>query len=315
MAADEEPDGARPWPRFTGVRTFARLEHTGDPSGIDVAVLGIPFDTGTSFRPGARFGPEAVRAGSVLLRPYNRALGVDCLGSRRVADLGDLAVTPGNAARSLEQIADGLAPILEAGAIPISIGGDHTIVLGELRAQARAHGPVGVVLLDSHADTNDEYYGERYFHGTPFRRAVEEGVVDPSRSIFAGMRGPTYDVAELGGAEELGFEVIPGEELGALAPDAYGERVARRLGDGPAFLSFDIDFVDPAFAPGTGTPEVGGPTAAEALALVRSLAGIRFTGFDLVEVAPAYDGPGQITAMLAANVIFEFLGLIALGND
>jgi len=307
-----QPANALSAPRYSGVRTFARCPHVTDPDGVDVAVVGIPFDTATSYRPGARFGPEAIRAGSTLLRPYHPAQGIDVFGAQSVVDYGDLAVTPGNAERTAGQIADGLAPLVEAGVTTIALGGDHSVVLGELRAHAARHGPLALVLLDAHADTWDEYYGERYFHGTPFRRAVEEGLVDPERSLLAGMRGPLYGPGDLEAPRELGFEVIAGDELRWIAPGEYGERVRARVGEGPAFFSFDVDVIDPAFAPGTGTPEVAGLTPQEALPLIRSLSGLRFAGFDVVEVAPAYDGPGQVTAMLAANVAYEFLALAAL---
>ena len=192
--------------------------------------------------------------------------------------------------------------------------GIDMIVLGELRAQHAAHGPVGLVLLDAHADTWDQYYGERYFHGTPFRRAVEEGLLDPARSLLAGMRGPLYAPADLEVPRELGFEVIPGTELIELTPEQYGARVRDRIGEGPVYLSFDIDVLDPASAPGTGTPEVAGLHPREALAFLRALAGIAFTGFDVVEVAPAYDSPGQITALNAAAVAFDLLALLAVSR-
>jgi agmatinase len=307
------PDAARA-PRYTGVRTFACCPHVESPAGVDVGFAGIPFDTATSFRPGARFGPEAIRAASQLLRPYHPPLDVDVFAGRSVADLGDLAVTPGNAARTAEQIAAGLGSIVAAGVTPIVLGGDHSIVLGELRAHHAAHGPLALVLLDAHADTWDEYYGERYFHGTPFRRAVEEGLLLPERSLLAGMRGPLYGPGDLGDARELGFEVVTGAELHALGADEYGARVRERVGDAPAFLSFDIDFLDPAYAPGTGTPEVGGASTADAQRLLRSLAGMRFCGFDVVEVAPAYDGPGQATALAAASVAYEMLALTAVAR-
>jgi agmatinase len=296
-------------PRYTGVRTFARCPHVRDLDGVDVAVVGIPFDTGTSFRVGARFGPEAVRSGSTLLRPYNPNLGVDTFASQSVVDYGDLEVTPGDTIRSLEQIAAGLRPVSERGVTAIGIGGDHTIALGELRAHAAVHGPLALILLDAHVDTNDAYYGQRYFHGTPFRRAVEEGLIDPGRSIMAGMRGSTYDDREWEAPREMGMEVIPCEELRTLPPAEYGRRARGKVGDGPAFLSFDIDVVDPGFAPATGTPEVAGLLPHEALAFVRALAGIDFRAFDVVEVSPQLDGPAQLTAMVAANVMFEMLGL------
>jgi agmatinase len=281
---------------------------------VDAAVLGVPFDTATSFRPGARFGPEAVRSASALLRPYHPPLDVDVFGTISVVDGGDLEITPGNAERSASQIAAALEPLIRAGIVPLVLGGDHSIVLGELRAQAAVHGPVGVVLLDAHADTWDQYYGEKYFHGTPFRRALEEGLIDPSRSLLAGMRGPLYAPADLDDPAEMGFEIVNGDELTQLTPAQYAARVRARIGDGPVYLSFDIDVLDPAFAPGTGTPEVGGLTPREALGYLRSLAGIAFTGFDVVEVSPPYDGPGQTTAFNAAAVAYEMLALLAVAR-
>lgn len=308
------PASGRDAPRYTGIRTFARCPHVTDVDGVDVAVVGIPFDTATSYRAGARFGPEAIRSGSTLLRPYNPAQGIDVFAEQSVVDWGDLAVTPGNAVKTLEQIASGLEPLVSAGVTPIVLGGDHSIVLGELRAHAARHGPLALVLIDAHADTWDEYYGERYFHGSPFRRAVEEGLLLPERSLLAGMRGPLYSPADLDDARAMGFEIVIGDELRAMAPVEYGRRVRARVGDAPAFLSFDIDSIDPAFAPGTGTPEVAGLLPHEALAFIRSLGGMSFTGYDLVEVSPPYDGPGQTTAMLAANVAWEFLALEAVGG-
>ncbi len=309
------PPDALGAPRYTGIRTFARLPHVREADGVDVAVLGVPFDTATSYRAGARFGPEGIRAGSTLLRPYHPQLGVDVFANQSVVDWGDLDITPGNAERTMGQIAAGLEPLVGAGITSIVLGGDHSIVLGELRAHAARHGPLALVLLDAHADVWDKYYGERLFHGTSFRRAVEEGLLQPERSLLAGMRGPVYGEADIAAPGELGFEVIPGDELRALDPADYAARVRSKVGDAPAFLSFDIDVIDPAFAPATGTPEVAGLLGHEALALLRSLAGgPRFVGFDLVEVSPPYDGPGQATALLAANVAYEFLALSALGR-
>ena len=224
-------------------------------------MIGVPFDTATSFRTGARFGPEAIRSASAMLRPYHPALDVDVFATLSVVDGGDLHVTPGNAQRTAEQIDAGLQPVLRAGIVPVVLGGDHSIVLGELRAHAAVHGPVGLVLLDAHADTWDQYYGERYFHGTPFRRAVEEGLLDPSRSLLAGMRGPLYGRGDVAEPRGMGFEVIDGDELATLTPARYGERVRSRIGDGPVYMSFDIDVLDPAFAPGTGTRRWRGSSA------------------------------------------------------
>ena len=301
-------------PRYTGIRTFARLPHVTETAGVDVAVVGAPFDTATSYRPGARFGPEGIRAGSTLLRPYHPAMGIEVWGSQTVVDWGDIGLTPGNAERTVQQIATALQPLLQADIVPLVLGGDHLVALGELRAQAAMHGPVALVLLDAHADTWDAYYGERLFHGTVFRRAVEEGLLRPERSLLAGMRGPLYSADDLGAAREMGFELITGDELRAMPLGEYGELVRTRVGDAPAFLSFDIDVIDPAFAPATGTPEVAGLLPHEALVLLRSLAGMRFVGYDVVEVSPVYDGPGQTTAMLAANIAYELLALSAVAR-
>jgi agmatinase len=309
------PADASQAPRYAGIRTFARCPYVDDPAGVDVGFVGVPFDTATSYRSGARFGPEAIRSGSALLRPWHTALEVDVFAGRSVADLGDVAITPGNAEKTAGQIAAGIGEVLKAGVTPIVLGGDHSIVLGELRAHAEAAGgPLALVLLDAHADTWDQYYGERYFHGTPFRRALEEGLLAPERSFLAGMRGPLYAASDLGEAREMGFEIVQGDDLRALSPGEYSRRVRARVGDGPAFFSFDIDVLDPAFAPGTGTPEVAGLLPHEALAFIRSLAGMRFSGFDVVEVSPPYDNAGQVTALLAANIAYEFLTLTALAS-
>jgi agmatinase len=308
------PPDASAAPRYTGIRTFARAPHSTDWANADVAVIGVPFDTATSYRTGARFGPAAIRDQSQLLRPWHPALDVDVFAALSFVDGGDLAITPGNAERTAEQIATGLEPVIAAGAVPLVLGGDHSIVLGELRAHARAHGPVGVVLLDAHADTWDQYYGERYFHGTPFRRALEEGLIDPHRSLLAGMRGPLYAPSDLDEPREWGFEIVPCEELRTWSAEQYRSRVRERVGKGPAYMSFDIDVLDPAFAPGTGTPEVAGLLPHEALSFVRALAGLPFVGFDVVEVSPQFDGPGQVTALNAASVAYEMLALTAIAR-
>lgn len=301
-------------PRYTGVRTFARCPYVTELDDVDVAVVGVPFDTATSRRPGARFGPEAIRSASIGLRPYHPPLDVDVFASLSVVDRGDLDVTPGNAERTAGQIAAALEPAVRRGIVPLVLGGDHSIVLGELRAHAAVHGPLALVLLDAHADTWDQYYGERYFHGTPFRRAVEEGLLRPERSVLAGMRGPLYSATDLSDARALGFEVLEDAELRALTTADYARRVRERVGDAAAFFSFDVDVIDPAFAPGTGTPEVAGLTPREALALIRSLAGMRFTGYDVVEVSPPYDSRGESTALVAAAVAYEFMALTAVSR-
>jgi agmatinase len=316
MTAQFMPPDASIAPRYTGPRTFARLPHLALPlEGVDVGVLGVPFDTATSYRSGTRFGPEAIRAVSATLRPYHPSLRVNVFERLGVVDGGDVEITPGNAQRTAGQIDAALQPLLRSGIVPLVLGGDHSIVLGELRAQAAVHGPVGLVLLDAHADTWDQYYGERYFHGTPFLRAVEEGLLDPSRSLLAGMRGPLYGGSDVEQPLELGFEVIRGEELRTLSPQEYGARVRAKVGDGPTFCSFDIDVLDPSFAPGTGTPEVDGLYPREAFAFMRALAGIEFTGFDVVEVSPPYDNAGQVTALHGAAVAFEMLALLAVARS
>jgi agmatinase len=313
MTPRYQPPEASAAPRYTGIRTFARLPHVPhDTDGVDVAIVGVPFDTATSMRPGARFGPAGIRDASLLLRPWNPAQQVDVFGTLSIADRGDLQVTPGNAERTASQIAAQLEPLVQAGLTTLTLGGDHSIVLGELRAHAEVHGPLGVVLLDAHADTWEQYYGERYFHGTPFKRAMEEGLIDPRRSLLAGMRGSLYAASDLDEPRSWGFEIVPCDELRTWTPEQYGARVRERLQDGPAFLSFDIDVLDPAFAPATGTPEVCGLLPHEAIAFLRALRGLRFTGFDLVEVAPPYDTQAQLTALTAANVAYELLTLRAL---
>jgi agmatinase len=236
------------------------------------------------------------------------------LGRCRSSTAATSGLRPATPLRTTEQIAAALEPVVAAGIVPVVLGGDHSIVLGELRAHAAVHGPVALVLLDAHADTWDAYYGEKYCHGTPFRRAVEEGLINTGRSLLAGMRGPLYAHEDLQVARDLGFTVLTGDELRALSPAAYGARVREAVGDGPAYLSFDIDVLDPAFALGTGTPEVAGLTPHEALAFLRSLAGVRFSGFDVVEVSPPYDGPGQVTALNAAAVAYEMLALTAVAR-
>jgi agmatinase len=298
-------------PRFSGVRTYMRLPHVTDLEDVDVAVLGVPFDTATSFRSGARFGPEAIRSASALLRPYNPEQEVAIFAHVSAVDGGDLAVAPGDTEATYALVEEGLAPIVAAGVFPVVLGGDHSITLAELRALSRRHGPLALVHLDAHGDTWHEYFGQRYFHGTTFRRAAEEGVIDPSRSVQAGMRGSLYGPEDITGARDLGFTILSTRELRELGPVAFGELVRRTAGGRPAFLSFDVDFCDPAFAPGTGTPEIGGPSTSEALEFVRALHGVPFAGCDVVEVAPAYDSPGQPTALLGATIAWEAISLHA----
>ncbi len=289
-----------------------RAPHVTDLDGVDAVVYGIPFDTATSYRTGPRFGPEAIRSASALLRPYNPALDVNVVDALSIVDYGDLPVSPGDTERTYAQIEEALAPIVAAGAFPAALGGDHSITLAELRALARKHGTLALVQLDSHGDTWEQYFGQKYFHGTTFKRAVEEGLLDPGASVQAGMRGSLYGTQDLQDARDLGFTVLSTDELRELGPAAYGELVRGAVGERPVFVSFDIDFLDPAFAPGTGTPEAGGFSTAEALAFVRALRGIDLVGCDVVEVSPPYDGPGMVTALAAATVMYELLSLRAL---
>jgi agmatinase len=309
-----EPADALVSPRFTGPRTFARLPQVHDLAGVDVAVFGMPWDGATTYRSGARFGPEGVRSASAMLRPYNPAQDVMVFGNLSCIDYGDASSVPGYVADTLDRIEEFVRPIAESGAIGVGIGGDHSVTLAELRAIAKVHGPLGLVHLDSHGDIWESYFGRPYNHGTLFRRALEEGLIDPSRSLQAGMRGSLYGPDDLAMHAKLGIEMLTWGELARLEPSAYADRVRARVGGGPAFFTFDIDFVDPSYAPATGTPEVGGPTSFQALELVRALTGIDFRGFDVVEVAPTYDGPGQATSLIAANVLFEMLSLIALNR-
>lgn len=288
-----------------------RLPHVTELAGVDAAAVGIPFDTATSYRPGARFGPEAIRSASVLLRSFHPVFGIDLIETMSVVDYGDLPVAPGDTAESFRRVEAALAPLVEAGVFPLVLGGDHSITLPELRVLAKTHGPMALVQLDSHTDTWEAYFGQRYFHGTTFKRAVEEGLLEAGASVQAGMRGPLYSPSDFGDARGLGFTVIPSEELRALGPDRYAALVREKVGERPVFFSFDIDFLDPSVAPATGTPEIAGFTTAEAVGFLRALRGIRLVGCDVVEVAPQYDGPGQQTAIAAANVLWELLALRA----
>ena len=306
------PLDAQVIPRFAGIRTFMRAPHVTDLRGVDVAVYGIPFDTATSYRTGARFGPESIRSASSLLRPYHPAHDVNVVETLSIVDYGDLPVSPGDTKRTYRQVEEALAPVVDAGIFPAAMGGDHSVTLAELRAVAQKYGPVALLQLDAHADTWEEYFGQRYFHGTTFKRAAEERVLEPAASVMAGMRGSIYAAGDLQGARDLGFTVLTSDELRALSPQEYAELVREKVGDRPVFFSFDIDFLDPAFAPGTGTPEIAGFSTAEAVGYLRALRGINLVACDVVEVSPSYDGPGQPTALAAANVIFELLALRAL---
>jgi agmatinase len=305
------PPDAFETPRFSGPRTFMRLPHVRDLEDVDVAIVGIPTDGAVVYRTGARFGPEGIRSASVMLRNYNPLLGVNVVDKLSLVDYGDVPTVPGSTVDSLGRSAAALEEVARAGVTTLCLGGDHTVLLAELRALAPVHGPLALVQLDSHHDLWDEYFGQKLFHGSVVRRAVEEGLIDTSRSIQAGLRGSLSSAEEAAYPAEFGIDALTYEELAALGPGGFSERVRNRVGGGPCFLSFDIDFVDPAYAPGTGTPEVGGPSSRDALTYVRSLAGLDFRGFDCVEVSPPFD-PAGVTAFVAANACFEMLSLLAL---
>lgn len=288
-----------------------RLPADPDASSADAAVVGIPFDTAASFRPGQRYGPSAVRDISVLLRPSNQFHKINAFERIRVVDAADVPAVPGNIEKTYALIEQKIAGLIEAGVIPIGVGGDHSVTLGELRGVAKASGPVALVQLDAHCDTWDNYWGVRYTHGTPFRRAVEEGLLSTDHSIQVGMRGTEYAPGDLDESRKLGFYVMTTPEMLTRTPKEVAEIIKERVGDHSVFLTFDVDFFDPAYAPGTGTPEVGGPTSTFGLDIVKHLSGMNFKGFDVVEVLPAHDS-AQITALLAATLVFEFITLVAL---
>jgi agmatinase len=298
-------------PRFTGPSTFARLPHVQDLDGVDLAVTGVPFDTGVSYRVGGRFGPSAVREASMMLRPYNPNLGVAPFDVLSCVDYGDIAIVPGYIEPSYAAIEAAVAGLATAGVVPLLIGGDHACTLAHLRAM-RAYGPVAVIDFDAHTDAWDSYFGQKYNHGTWMRRAIEEGLVDVEHSIEVGLRGTLYDESDWTTLRtELGLEYLTTEDILGIGADAASERIRERVGERRTWLTFDIDVVDPGFAPGTGTPEPGGPSAHDMLTIVRGLTGIDFVGFDVVEVIPTYDPAGQ-TSFLAANLAYEMLSLVAL---
>ena len=299
-------------PRFAGISTFLRLPHTTNLEGVDVAAVGLPFDTGVSFRVGARFGPKAIRDGSLAYRPdFNPEQGVSVFERLSVIDYGDAPIVPGATVASLDKMSGSLGVLHEAGVIPIGFGGDHSVLLAELRAAAATRGPLAVIQFDAHCDTRDDYFGEKYTHGTVLRRACEEGLVDASRSTLMGMRGGLAGPNDHEEARALGFHVVRWTELASLGVGAVKTAVERARGK--AFLTFDIDFIDPAYAPGTGTPVCGGPSSMQALELLRACRGLHIIGADVVEVVPDLDS-SYLTAMLAATVAWEILSLIAVSS-
>jgi agmatinase len=305
-----EPANSFETPRFSGVRTFMRLPNVRDLENADVAIVGAPFDTGASFRAGARFGPEGIRSVSHLLRPYNPSQEVSIFEHLSVIDYGDVSVVPGFIEESYEKIRKGLAEVHRADVVPIVLGGDHSIALPELRAAASVHGPLALVQFDSHADTWDTYFGKKHSHGTIFRRAVEEGLLRPERSIQVGIRGSLYEVGDLEASKELGFDVVTTDAVRKLSIPEVVDRIRERVGNAKIYVSFDVDFLDPAYAPGTGTPEIGGFTTREAQEFLWGLEGLEIIGSDVVEVYPPYD-PAAITCLAAAAVCYEMLSLTA----
>ena len=301
-----QPLGGNEMPRFGGIATMMRLPHTPDAAGLDVAFVGVPFDIGTSNRAGARFGPRQIRTESCLIRPYNMATRAAPFDSLQVADIGDVAINTFNLEKSVAIIEQAYDEILEQGCKPLTMGGDHTISLPILRALKKQHGPLGIVHVDAHADINDHMFGEPIAHGTPFRRAIEEGLIEPARMVQIGLRASGYEADDFDWPREQGVRVVQAEECWYQSLKPLMEEVRDQLGAGPVYLTFDIDGLDPAYAPGTGTPEIGGLTVHQGLEIVRGCRGLDVVGGDLVEVAPAYDTSGN-TALVAANLLFEML--------
>jgi len=287
-----------------------RMPRMEDSEGMDFAVFGIPFDTGSSYRTGSRFGPSSIRHISSMIKPNHVVFEVNILNELKGGDFGDVNIIPGYIEPSYAAITEFMTPLLAAGAVPLGLGGDHSITLAELRAVAARHGKVSLIQFDSHLDLNSSVFGQPYNHGTPFRRALEEGLIDPATSIQVGMRGSLYDPDDFKIAADLGFKVLPAHVMREMGLPAVIDEILNRVRDTKVFFTFDIDFVDPAYAPGTGTPEVGGFTSWEVLCLLRAMKNINFVGFDIVEVMPGID-QAELTPYLAANIGFEFLSILA----
>jgi agmatinase len=297
-------------PRFAGVATFARLPRIDEVAKADIAVVGIPFDAGTSYRPGARFGPSHIRESSRLLRPYNPAQDASPFALAQVVDAGDIAVNPFNIALAVEQIEAGIDELIEDGKRLVTLGGDHTIAYPILKSLHKKHGPITVIHFDAHLDTWDTYFGAPLTHGTPFRRASEEGLIDLESCMHVGIRGPLYAEADLSDDKRLGFEVVTSVDMDTLGVAGVIKRMLERVGNKPVYVSIDVDVLDPAFAPGTGTPEMGGLSSREMLALIRSLDAVNLIGADIVEVSPQYDS-AQITGFAAAHMAYELITIMA----
>lgn len=302
-------DGSR-IPRFVGPATFARLPRADQVGRVDVAVMGAPFDAGVSYRPGARFGPAAIREASRLLRPYNPGLDVEPFALQQVADCGDVICNPFDIGEAVSAIETAANEVIQGGAKLVTLGGDHTIALPLLRAASRRHGPVALVHFDAHLDTWDTYFGAPYTHGTPFRRAFEEGLLRTEAITHVGIRGPLYSRSDLSEDARMGFAIVGSWTVEELGTAAVVAGIRDRIGDAPLYISIDIDVLDPAHAPGTGTPEAGGLTSRELLGILRGLAGMRLVAADVVEVAPAYDH-AEITSIAAAHVAYELVSLMA----
>lgn len=297
-------------PRYTGIPTFFRAPHVESLTDLDIALVGVPFDGGVTNRTGARHGPRDVRNQSSLLRRVNAASGIDPYALARIADIGDAWIeAPFALEAALDEIAETFKAVHEAGVVPVSVGGDHSVTLPILRAIA-AHRPVGMVHVDAHCDTGDDYLGSRFHHGAPFRRAVEEGLLDPRRVIQIGIRGTTNARDQWRFSHESGMRVVTMDEFQDKGWRFALEEARRVVGNGPTYLSFDVDGLDPIYAPGTGTPEAGGITMVEALRLIRGLQGLDFVGGDVVEVAPPFD-PSGLTAFHGASILFEILCVVA----
>ena len=302
-----QPLSGNDMPRFAGTATMFRLPTATDPAHVDVAIVGVPLDIGTSNRTGTRYGPRQIRTESVLVRPYGMATGAAPFDSFQVADCGDVAINPYSLEKSIGLIEAHFDRLLSADVVPVSLGGDHTITLPILRALARRHGPLALVHVDAHADTNEAMFGERITHGTIFRRAIEEGVVDPQRMVQIGLRATGYSANDFDWARQRGVRVVQAESVWYKSLEPLMAEVRERIGAAaPAYLSFDIDGLDPSVAPGTGTPEPGGLTTSQGLETIRGCFGLNLVGCDLVEVSPPYDVTGN-TALLAANLVFEML--------
>ena len=297
-------------PRYGGIATFAHLPQISEVSDVDVAIVGVPFDTGVSYRPGARFGPNHVRESSRLLRPYNPAANVSPFATQQVVDAGDIAANPFDIEEAISSIHKSYDQLSERAKKIVTIGGDHTITLPILRSLKAKHGPISVVHFDAHLDTWDSYFGADYTHGTTFRRASEEGLLDPEGCMHIGIRGPLYAAKDLTDDKALGFQIFSSVEFQDLGVNAAIEKMKARVGNRPVYISIDIDVLDPAHAPGTGTPEAGGLTSRELLSVLRATAGMNVIGADIVEVAPAYDH-AQITGIAASHVMYELISAFA----